>query len=69
MTNTINKQATAQGVQTVLTASGAPADQAAEAATNKVDLAAGTVAVEYDEQTVNVDQIKAAIEDQGYDVV
>lgn len=29
----------------------------------------GTVAVEYDEQTVNVDQIKAAIEDQGYDVV
>ena len=53
----------------MLTASGAPADQAAEAATNKVDLAAGTVAVEYDEQTVNVDQIKAAIEDQGYDVV
>ncbi|MBT2282300.1 copper chaperone [Paenibacillus sp. DS2363] len=38
-------------------------------ASGKVDLAAGTVAVEYDEQTVNVDQIKAAIEDQGYDVV
>jgi len=38
-------------------------------ASGHVDLAAGTVAVEYDEQTVNVDQIKAAIEDQGYDVV
>ncbi|HBU84607.1 MAG TPA: copper chaperone [Paenibacillus sp.] len=38
-------------------------------ADGKVDLAAGTVAVEYDEQKVNVDQIKAAIEDQGYDVV
>ncbi|MDK8192903.1 copper ion binding protein [Paenibacillus sp. UMB7766-LJ446] len=38
-------------------------------ANGKVDLAAGTVAVEYDEQKVNVDQIKAAIEDQGYDVV
>lgn len=38
-------------------------------ASGKVDLAAGTVAVEYDEQTVKVDQIKAAIEDQGYDVV
>lgn len=38
-------------------------------ASGQVDLAAGTVAVEYDEQKVNVDQIKAAIEDQGYDVV
>ncbi|PQP83756.1 copper resistance protein CopZ [Paenibacillus sp. PCH8] len=38
-------------------------------ASGQVDLGAGTVAVEYDEQTVNVDQIKAAIEDQGYDVV
>ncbi|WP_339275757.1 copper ion binding protein [Paenibacillus sp. FSL W8-0426] len=34
----------------------------------QVDLAAGTVAVEYDEQSVSVEQIKAAIEDQGYDV-
>lgn len=38
-------------------------------ANGKVDLAAGTVAIQYDEQKVNVDQIKAAIEDQGYDVV
>ncbi|MBB6023306.1 copper chaperone [Paenibacillus sp. JGP012] len=38
-------------------------------ASGQVDLAAGTVAVEYNEQTVTVDQIKAAIEDQGYDVV
>lgn len=38
-------------------------------ASGHVDLAAGTVTVEYDEQKVNVDQIKAAIEDQGYDVV
>jgi len=38
-------------------------------ASGQVDLVAGTVAVEYDEQKVNVDQIKAAIEDQGYDVV
>jgi copper chaperone len=38
-------------------------------AKGQVDLAAGTVAVEYDEQQVNVEQIKAAIEDQGYDVV
>ncbi|MCM3174752.1 MULTISPECIES: copper ion binding protein [unclassified Paenibacillus] len=37
-------------------------------ASGQVDLQAGTVAVEYDEQKVNVDQIKAAIEDQGYDV-
>lgn len=38
-------------------------------AKGQVDLAAGTVAVEYDKQQVNVEQIKAAIEDQGYDVV
>ncbi|KLU58395.1 ABC transporter permease [Paenibacillus sp. FSL R5-0766] len=42
VTNTINKQATAQGVQTVLTASGAPADQAAEAATNLATRVEGT---------------------------
>ena len=42
VTNTINKQATAQGVQTVLTASGAPADQAAEAATNLTTRVEGT---------------------------
>lgn len=38
-------------------------------ANGQVDLAAGTVAVEYNEQAVTVDQIKAAIEDQGYNVV
>lgn len=38
-------------------------------ANGQVDLANGTVAVEYNEQAVTVDQIKAAIEDQGYDVV
>ncbi|PYE47329.1 heavy-metal-associated domain-containing protein [Paenibacillus barcinonensis] len=38
-------------------------------ASGQVDLAAGTVAVEYNEQAVTVEQIKAAIEDQGYDVV
>ncbi|WP_339221804.1 copper ion binding protein [Paenibacillus sp. FSL H8-0332] len=35
----------------------------------KVDLPAKTVAVEFDENTVSLDAIKAAIEDQGYDVV
>ncbi|NQX46741.1 heavy-metal-associated domain-containing protein [Paenibacillus tritici] len=35
----------------------------------KVDLPAKTVAVEFDENTVSLDTIKAAIEDQGYDVV
>ncbi|ETT58456.1 copper ion binding protein [Paenibacillus sp. FSL R7-0204] len=35
----------------------------------KVDLPAKTVAVEFDENTVSLDKIKAAIEDQGYDVV
>ncbi|WP_211747158.1 copper ion binding protein [Paenibacillus sp. Marseille-Q4541] len=38
-------------------------------AKGNVDLAAGTVSVEYDEQKVTVDQVKHAIEDQGYDVV
>ncbi|CAI6083766.1 Copper chaperone CopZ [Paenibacillus sp. JJ-100] len=38
-------------------------------ASGQVDLAAGTVAIEYNEQSVTIDQIKAAIEDQGYDVV
>lgn len=35
----------------------------------KVDLPAKTVAVEFDENTVSLDAIKAAIEDQCYDVV
>ncbi|NOU83066.1 copper ion binding protein [Paenibacillus sp. LMG 31459] len=35
----------------------------------KVDLPAKTVAVEFDENTISLDAIKAAIEDQGYDVV
>ncbi|ABO66905.1 MULTISPECIES: copper chaperone CopZ [Geobacillus] len=34
-----------------------------------VHLEQGTVDVEYDEAKVTVDQLKAAIEDQGYDVV
>ncbi|OQP07175.1 copper-binding protein [Geobacillus sp. 46C-IIa] len=34
-----------------------------------VHLEQGTVDVEYDEATVTVDQLKTAIEDQGYDVV
>jgi copper chaperone len=34
-----------------------------------VDLAGGTVAIEYDETKVTLDQLKQAIEDQGYDVV
>ncbi|EOS54515.1 copper ion binding protein [Paenibacillus barengoltzii] len=38
-------------------------------ATGKVDLAARKVEVTFDETKVTVDQIKAAIEDQGYDVV
>ncbi|MFC4810297.1 copper ion binding protein [Paenibacillus sp. GCM10023250] len=37
-------------------------------AAGKVDLAAGSVAVEYDEAKVSLDAIKEAIEDQGYDV-
>ncbi|WP_027093070.1 copper chaperone CopZ [Cohnella thermotolerans] len=35
----------------------------------KVDLAAGSVAVEFDESKIGVEAIKEAIEDQGYDVV
>jgi copper chaperone len=38
-------------------------------ATGKVDLAARSVAVSYDEGKLSLEQIKAAIEDQGYDVV
>ncbi|AWB43190.1 copper resistance protein CopZ [Paenibacillus sp. CAA11] len=38
-------------------------------AAGKVDLAAKTVDVTYDESKLNLDAIKAAIEDQGYDVV
>lgn len=37
-------------------------------AAGKVDLANGTVQVEFDETSVSLDKIKAAIEDQGYDV-
>ncbi|MCH5586095.1 copper ion binding protein [Shimazuella sp. AN120528] len=35
----------------------------------KVDLANDTVTVEYDEKKLAVEQIKEAIEDQGYDVL
>ncbi|WP_379158127.1 copper ion binding protein [Paenibacillus sp. sgz5001063] len=38
-------------------------------ATAKVDLQAKKVAVDYDENKVSLSAIKAAIEDQGYDVV
>jgi copper chaperone len=38
-------------------------------ATGKVDLAAHSVAVSYDAAKLSLEQIKAAIEDQGYDVV
>ena len=34
-----------------------------------VDLAAGTVAVDYDPEEAPVDKLKFEIEDQGYDVV
>lgn len=34
----------------------------------KVDLAAGTVAVTYDESKLTLEAIKDAIEEQGYDV-
>jgi len=37
-------------------------------ADGKVDLAGKSVTVKYNEQTVSVDAIKTAIEDQGYDV-
>ncbi len=35
----------------------------------EVELQAGTVAVEYDEAKVNVEQLKDVIEEQGYDIV
>lgn len=38
-------------------------------AEGKVDLSAKTVDVSYDESAVSLDTIKAAIEDQGYDIV
>ncbi|WP_080838908.1 copper chaperone CopZ [Cohnella massiliensis] len=38
-------------------------------ASAKVDLAAHSVAVDFDEAKVSLDAIKNAIEDQGYDVV
>ncbi|PEB55948.1 copper-binding protein [Bacillus pseudomycoides] len=34
-----------------------------------VELQAGIVEVEYDEAKVNVEQLKDAIEEQGYDIV
>lgn len=37
-------------------------------ATGKVDLASKSVAVSFEEGRVTLDAIKAAIEDQGYDV-
>lgn len=38
-------------------------------ATGKVDLAAKKVTITYDETKLTVDQLKEAIEEQGYDVV
>lgn len=38
-------------------------------ASGTVDLAAKKVSVQYDEAKVTLDAIKAAIEDQGYDIV
>ncbi|CAM4108477.1 copper ion binding protein [Paenibacillus alkaliterrae] len=38
-------------------------------ASGKVDLAGKKVTVEYDEAKVTIEAVKAAIEDQGYDVV
>jgi copper chaperone len=38
-------------------------------AKGSVDLASGMVTVEYDESKVTLEQLKQAIEDQGYDVV
>lgn len=37
-------------------------------ATGKVDLAANTVTVTYDESKLTLDAIKEAIDDQGYEV-
>ncbi|MCA0757762.1 copper ion binding protein [Paenibacillus sp. N4] len=38
-------------------------------AVGKVDLAGKKVTVDYDESKVSLEAVKAAIEDQGYDVV
>ncbi|WP_409343264.1 copper ion binding protein [Paenibacillus sp. MBLB4367] len=38
-------------------------------AAGKVDLAAGSVTVDYDEASLTLEAVKAAIEDQGYEVV
>lgn len=38
-------------------------------ATGKVDLAANTVTVEYDESRISLEAIKEAVEDQGYDII
>lgn len=38
-------------------------------ASAKVDLASGSVTVEYPDEKLSVEAIKDAIEDQGYDVV
>ena len=38
-------------------------------AAGKVDLRAGTVDVTFDESRVRLEQLKAAIEEQGYDIV
>jgi copper chaperone len=38
-------------------------------ATAKVDLNGGLVTVEYDDNKLTLDAIKATIEDQGYDVI
>lgn len=38
-------------------------------ASGKVDLASKKVEIEYDESKVSLESLKAAIEDQGYDVV
>lgn len=38
-------------------------------AVGKVDLAGKKVSVEFDESKVTLEAVKAAIEDQGYDVV
>ncbi|WP_028987956.1 cation transporter [Thermicanus aegyptius] len=38
-------------------------------AKGSVDLANGTVTIEYDENKVSLEKLKQAIEDQGYDVV
>ncbi|WP_276352121.1 copper ion binding protein [Cohnella caldifontis] len=40
-----------------------------QGAAAKVDLASGSVTVEYDESRVSLQAIKEAIEEQGYDVV